>query len=342
MKQRKDKIEEKYNEYKMKFAGRSEEEIAQGIANLEKQIEEKNNLLKDAENKEDKEKLESIIKKMKQEKDNMSGYNKNKDKIEKIRNYKARLNEKIEPLKEQKSVLEESLKEYQENNKETLENINKTLKDTKKTENMDNEQYNDLLEQKEKIEAGRQEIQKKIDDVQKRIDVLASSMSKCDLAWRSLFNDKSWDEIHARAVNTRYTRKVKDINKEDKNQGDEARESSKNSQKVQTSKKENDSKDMVEVSEFAEKHPILAKFFNWCKRGLNKVGHIFYTREDPFYEGKSEPQDKQDEKQENTGARDAFIEELRRHVENDKADKEQAYIEKHKPKVKTQEEAERD
>ena len=79
-----------------------------------------------------------------------------------------------------------------------------------------------------------------------------------------------------------------------------------------------------------------------CKKGLNKLGEFFKDASYDNEEHNSNAQDKKEVKQENNGERDAFIEELRRHVENDKSDKEAAYIEKHKAKVKTQEEAERD
>lgn len=326
MGKRKDKIEQKYGEYTMKFAGKSKEEMEASIDNLIKQIEEKNNVLKKTKDKDEREKLESIIKKMEQEKNNMSGYSKNKEKIEKIRAYKAKLSEKIEPLKQEKSNLEKQLKIHTEANKDALDYINKTLKDTKTTENMSNEAYNNLLVEKENIEKEREEIQKKIDNVQKKIDALARGASKCDLAWRSLFNDKSWDEIQVRAMNTKYTRKVKETRKQDSNDN----------------VKNDEEKGIIKASKFAEKHPRLSKFFNMCKKGLNKLGEFFKDASYDNEEHNSNAQDKKEVKQENNGERDAFIEELRRHVENDKSDKEAAYIEKHKAKVKTQEEAERD
>lgn len=356
MGKRKDKIEQKYGEYKMKFANKSKEEMEASIENLTKQIEEKNNVLKKTKDKEEREKLESIIKKMEQEKSNMSGYNNNKEKIEKIRKYKAQLNEKIQPLKEEKANLEEQLKIHTQANKDALEYINKTLKDTKTTEKMSNEAYNNLLVEKENIEKEREEIQKKIDKVQKKIDVLSRGVSKCDLAWRSLFNDKSWDEIQARATKMNYTKKVNEVKNEIKNEvkNEEKSENKikkmhrlednefeieemEETEEIDTSKKEVEEKAITKTSDFAKKHPILSKIFNLFKKGASKIGKVFERKdldEEEIIEMK--------EKLENTTERDTFIEELRRHVENDKADKEAAYIEKHKPKVKTQEEAERD
>lgn len=349
MGKRKDKIEQKYGEYTMKFAGKSKEEMEASIDNLTKQIEEKNNVLKKTKDKDEREKLESIIKKMEQEKNNMSGYSKNKEKIEKIRAYKAKLSEKIEPLKQEKSNLEKQLKIHTEANKDALDYINKTLKDTKTTENMSNEAYNNLLVEKENIEKEREEIQKKIDNVQKKIDALARGTSKCDLAWRSLFNDKSWDEIQVRAMNTKYTRKVKET-KQNESKNEESKTETKTTYTSKETRKQDNNdnvkndeeKGIIKASKFAEKHPRLSKFFNWCKKGLNKVGEFFKDESFDSEEHNSNAQDNKEKKQENNGERDAFIEELRRHVENDKSDKEAAYIEKHKAKVKTPEEAERD
>lgn len=324
-----DKIELKYGQYQLKFAGKSEKEIEASIENLERQIEEKNNILRGIKEPEEREKLELVIKKMEQEQNNMSGYTKNKEKIEKIREYKARLNKKIEPLKQQKSVLEQELKQHIESNKSALEYIEKTLKDTKLTEKMSNEEYNNLLEEKENILKEREEIKKKIDNVQKKIDTLARGASKCDLAWKSLFNDKSWDEIHVRATNRNYTRKKNEV-----------KEQNNNVERKPKNKENKEEKGIATVNEFAKKHPILAKIGNLFKNGAKKVAELF--KNDSLDSVEVEEKIKNEEEKGTKEGRDAFIEELRRHVENDKGDKEAAYIEKHKPKVKTQEEAERD
>lgn len=325
MKKRKDKIEQKYGAYKIKFAGKSKEEMEESIDNLTEQIEEKNNLLRKTRSKEERENLETIIKKMEQEKSNLEGYSKNKEKIEKIREYKAKLNERMEPLKQQKNVLKAQLEDHKKNNKERLENINKILKDPKVTEKMDNMQYNNLMLQKEKIEKERQEIENKIKDIQKRIDTLTRGTSKCDLAWRSLFNNKSWDEIHLRAMNDkRFTRKTADektVENKEENQNNKEREN------------ESEGQEMAKVSEFETKHPRLAKLFNKVKNRFKKVSNLIK---------RNSPDDKVNE-EETKNKRDAFIEQLQGMVEKDgKVAKEKAYIEKHKPKVKVKNEEEQE
>lgn len=349
MKKRNDKIEKKYAEYNMKFARKSKEEMEASIKNLENQIEEKNRLLKETKDEGEREKIESVIKKMEQEKNNMSGYNKNKEKIEKIREYKTKLNAKIERLKQENAGLEKELKEHTEKNKDVLEYINKTLKDAKITEKMTNEEYNNLLEEKENIEKEKQEIQKKIDNVEKKIEALSRGVSKCDLAWRSLFNDKSWDEIHVRAVNARYTRKVKEpiqtkgnsIEKNDKIKTEPMSKATTSRGESNEYNKE-ESKELTTVSKFAEKHPRLAKFFN-STRNIGRKILKFFRNESMGKNIKENVVKSEEEKQmqpEIKEGRDAFIEELRRHVENDKGDKEAAYIEIHKAKSKIQDDIE--
>lgn len=349
MKKRKDKIEAKYAEYKLKFAGKSNEEMENSIENLENEIEDKTASLKKVKDKDEKEKLEAIISKMQQERDNMAGYNKNKDKIEKIRSYKNKLNEKIQPLKDKKAGIEKELEDNKKSTEERLQEINKTLEDPKKTQDLDQNEYNNLLIEKEKIEKEREEIQKRLDEVQKRVEALESSVSKCDLAWRSLFNDKSWDEIHVRAMNNKkYTKKQnKENSKENKETKKTDKEKLDKEESIDTdididdeglrnnkSKKETS---LTQKDDFAERHPILAKIRDWWRGAKTFVSRKLSYAD---YKKIGEDSEKTEENTKDSNGRDAFIEELRRHVENDKADKELAYIEKHKAKTKAKEESE--
>ena len=288
--------------------------------------------MKNEDKKEEKEKLEAIIAKMKQERDNMSGYNKNKDKIEKIRKYKSKLNEKIEPLKEKQSQIEQELKDNKEATEERLKEINTILGNSKETEKMDQNEYNDLLVEKEKIENDRKEIKARLDETKKKIEVLRSSVSKCDLAWRSLFNDKTWDEIQVRALNNKkYVKKEKqDKDKEKDKDKDKGKE---DPTKTKPGK-------LIESDEFAKKHPILAKIKDWFNSLKEKIdNHFSYADYKKYEKGPKETGKASDvEKPNEMKERDAFIEELRRHVENDKADKEKAYIEKHKVKTENKKE----
>ena len=199
----------------------------------------------------------------------------------------------------------------------------------KKPEELDNFEYNDLLIEKETIDTNIKNKEKQLKEIQKSLVGTDQALSKCDLAWENLFMGNSWDDINIKAVKMKYTGKKLSERKEEKNS--EEKELRETTKPIETT-------EIVEVSKFAQKYPRLSKFFNWCKKGLNKVGEFLKNEPLDSGENNSNTQEKKEEKVE----RDAFIEELRRHVENDKADKEAAYIEKHKAKVKTQEEAERD
>ena len=74
------------------------------------------------------------------------------------------------------------------------------------------------------------------------------------------------------------------------------------------------------------------------------VGYYLWDRskEASLIIEQEETEEIQENNMENNIERDAFIEELRRHIENDKSDKELAYIEQHKAKVKTQEDVEKE
>lgn len=366
MKNRKDKILAKYEEYKVKFEGKSDEEIQKSISNLDEAIQEKTLEMKKTVNTEEKDKLESIISKMKQERDNIAGYNKNKSQIEKIRSYRNKLNEKIKPLEVEKQKAKIELQNNKNATEETLQRINKILQNPKETEKLDQNQYNNLLILKEEHEKKRAEIQNRINEIEGKIDTLKSSVSKCDLAWRSLFNDKSWDEIQVRALNNK-----KFVNKE---------KNKETNKEINTDAKEQESKTKQETSltkqdDFAKRHPILAKIRNLLKKIVSRKNNrvsdkeldevAYYTdktdtsliKQESFAEkhpilnkirdlasnvktfvtskfNKTETSKNIDETTEKSNERDAFIEELRRHVNNDKSDKEKAYIEKHKAKNK--------
>lgn len=344
MKKRRDILEQKYNEYNSRYAGKSKEEMEQTIKNLSDQITEKNNLLKKTKNKEEKERIQTIINKIEKEKVNMSGYNKNKDKIEKIRNYKSRLNEKLVPLKQEKADLEKSLNSFIESEKYDLQYIDGILNDNEKSKNLTNEQYNNLVIEKQEIDAEKQKIQNKIDQVQKRIESISMATSKCDMAWRSLFTDKNWDEINLRAIkdkkyirNKAKTNNINDIDNK-KTVNKEEIENSPKQIKVNenTIEQENsEEKSLTRINEFEQKHPILFKIINKIKQVGSSIKEFFSN--DSLEEEKKEVVENSSKED-----RDAFIEELRRHIENDKSDKEKEYIEKHKQKVKKQEQQERD
>lgn len=94
---------------------------------------------------------------------------------------------------------------------------------------------------------------------------------------------------------------------------------------------------LTQKDDFAERHPILAKIRDWFKGVKTSISRKLSYAD---YKKIGKDSEEVEETTKESKGRDAFIEELRRHVENDKADKELAYIEKHKAKTKTKEESE--
>lgn len=304
----------------------------------------------------EKKKIDKEVKEDKKDKVLLEGFSKNKEKILKIRNYKSKIEKSIEEKMKQSIAAKTKLEKLTNLKKKIEEKLN----DPTKTENLTNNEYNYLLESEEKIKQEIEKANKLVKELEKSISAKNEAISKCDLAWKSLFYDKTWDEIHVRAMNAKYTRKVKEINQNENNKSEivETKNIPYKSQEMKmddNNVKYNEENRIVKVSTFAEKHPRVSKFFNWCKKGIDKVWGTFKKEPIEYRPLNSEEytlnnsniqEEKKEEIQENNMEnnieRDAFIEELRRHIENDKSDKELAYIEQHKAKVKKQEDVEKE
>ncbi len=50
-------------------------------------------------------------------------------------------------------------------------------------------------------------------DLEHKIDTLNTEIAKCDFAWKNLFANKTWDEIEAKSMDGRFTKKEKKLNK---------------------------------------------------------------------------------------------------------------------------------
>ena len=49
-------------------------------------------------------------------------------------------------------------------------------------------------------------LEKKNEDINKKLEKIAVAISKCNLAWKSLFNNKTWEQIQAKSLDGRFTR----------------------------------------------------------------------------------------------------------------------------------------
>lgn len=382
-KRKNDKLETMYQNIDLKFKDASEEEIREEIARGNLQIEENNNeieklketiktkqqLIEALEGKDESETSPRIQKaiedaskeleeaqnklkdyelkilEIKNGETNLISYSKNKNQIKQIRTFKESIAKKL-PVEIAKR---DDSKAKMEAAEESLRDANAKLANEKLTMEMDQYEYNALLEQKAQAEKDvkeQTEIYKKAKD---RILELQTKIGKCDLAWKTLFTGKSWDEIQRRALdpNTKFTRHIDEDTKLNRKSGikedklinniaktvDEVR----NEQEEQITNDEN-----ADLPVPTSKHPRWEKFKNFFKNAGRKLKELFVGEEPEqeevdISEMKNIPQEK----------RDQFLEELRRHVDKEygkeiRDQKEAMYTEQHKAKAKESEPQEKD
>lgn len=382
-KRKSDKLETVYQNIDLKFKDASEEEIREEIARGNLQIEENNNeieklketiktkqqLIEALEGKDESETSPRIqkaiedaskeleeaqnklkdyelkISEIKNGETNLIAYSKNKNQIKQIRTFKESIAKKL-PVEIAKR---DDSKAKMEAAEESLRDANTKLANEKLTMEMDQYEYNALLEQKAQAEKDvkeQTEIYKKAKD---RILELQTKIGKCDLAWKTLFTGKSWDEIQRRALdpNTKFTRHIDEDTKLNRKSGIKEDKLINNIAKT-VDEVRNEQEDQITNDENADlpvptsKHPRWEKFKNFFKNAGRKLKELFVGEEPEqeevdVSEMKNIPQEK----------RDQFLEELRRHVDKEygkkiRDQKEAMYTEQHKAKAKESEPQEKD
>ena len=382
-KRKNDKLETMYQNIDLKFKDASEEEIREEIARGNLQIEENNNeieklketiktkqqLIEALEGKDESETSPRIQKaiedaskeleeaqnklkdyelkilEIKNGETNLISYSKNKNQIKQIRTFKESIAKKL-PVEIAKR---DDSKAKMEAAEEYLRDANAKLANEKLTMEMDQYEYNALLEQKAQAEKDvkeQTEIYKKAKD---RILELQTKIGKCDLAWKTLFTGKSWDEIQRRALdpNTKFTRHIDEDTKLNRKSGIKEDKLINNIAKT-VDEVRNEQEDQITNDENADlpvptsKHPRWEKFKNFFKNAGRKLKELFVGEEPEqeevdISEMKNIPQEK----------RDQFLEELRRHVDKEygkeiRDQKEAMYTEQHKAKAKESEPQEKD
>ena len=310
--------------------------IQKAIEDASKELEEAQNKLKDYELK---------ISKIKNGETNLIAYSKNKDQIKQIRIFKESIAKKL-PVEIAKR---DDSKAKMEAAEESLRDANKKLADEKLTMEMDQYEYNALLEQKAQAEKDVKEQTEIYIKAKDRILELQTKIGKCDLAWRTLFTGKSWDEIQRRALdpNTKFTRHIDEDTKLNRKSGIKEDKLINNIAKTVDGVR-NEQEDQITNDENADlpvptsKHPRWEKFKNFFKNAGRKLKELFVGEEPEqeevdISEMKNIPQEK----------RDQFLEELRRHVDKEygkeiRDQKEAMYAEQHKAKAKESEPQEKD
>lgn len=289
------------------------------------------------------------VSRLDKEKRYIQAYIKNKAQIQQIRAFKANMEKKLPAEIKKRDESEAKIKTAETELKEVL----KTLSDEKLTMNMMGDEYNNLQIKKESLEKELKEQTEIYKKSKERILELEAKIGKCDLAWKTLFTGKTWDDIQRRALdpNRKFTRKVdensklkpenakgKKLSPEEQMKADIA----KTVDDVQKEQQENNGKDKGEGEGKSDlpaptpKHPRWEKFKNFFKNAGRKIKEIFVgedeTKEPDYSKMDNIPADK----------RDQFLEELRKHVDKEygkevREQKEAKYMEQHQAKPKEKE-----
>ena len=333
------KLDKIYEDIDQTYGQATEEQMQEVLGNLEKEINGKREALaRLQEQGSDKtEGLEKDIESLEKRMQNIEGYAKNKVQIKRIQQYRDSLEQKLLLEINKRDAHQERLKtiipEFQE--------VYKKFKDEKYTMELDGNEYNELVERKEALLAEIKSNREGLIIAKKRIIDLNSKIGKCNLAWKTLFVNKDWDEIQRRAASDekRFTRKVseKSLVLADG--------------KVDTGKKVRKEKDVTydsddvskkigeNVSQILDGNNLPAKVSRWTKiknffKGIpGKLKEVFGKDMD----SENEESKKSKGSKPKSESRDQFLEGLRQYADEDyrkqvKREKEQAYVEAHKIK----------
>lgn len=162
----------------------------------------------------------------------VQGFEKNRAQIERVRqikndlgNKKMHLEYEVSYNEKKISELEEQLTEIDkdENTKSVIAELEKMQKSDVKNFDVDDIKKLDELEaRKSDIDEKKAGIKSKIDglknankDLEHKIDTLNTEIAKCDFAWKNLFANKTWDEIEAKSMEGRFTKKEEKAKQEE-------------------------------------------------------------------------------------------------------------------------------
>lgn len=208
----KDDIIKKMAEVNAKING-----LTERIANTTEESEKLENLSKSLEN------AKSEVKEMNKKLTRIEGLSKNKMSISRIITYKDQLTAKLNNLKNQKENNNKEIKAKEDEIK-SIENGNVTkeielklqiiaLKDNRDYTSEDAKEEATLKAQLEAIKARKvtlakekATLEKDNEAIDKKIEQTEVAISKCNLAWKSLFQNETWDQIHAKSLEGRFTR----------------------------------------------------------------------------------------------------------------------------------------
>ena len=336
------KLDKLYAEFEKNYSGKSKEETDKIISDLEKEIAGKESALEGKEG-DEKENLSKDIESKKKRIENLKGYSKNKEQIEGIKKYKNYLEVKLKTVQK---TIEDDKKEIKvlEN---TLKEINKKLSDENYTMSLDQNQYNGLLEEKTNSTSKIEKLSKEICTASDRVEDLKATISKCNLAWKTLFVNKDWDEIQRIATTDqkRFTRKIDEKNVPISEKKKATPEKMVNTILANVQQKLGKDVEKIQAEKEESKAIVPAKKESFWKKAWNKFKQFIrgdYQENTPTKENEPSKDDGVAQKEESTKSdRDAFLEGLRQHVDKEyrkevNAKEEEREIEAHKAKSKTE------
>lgn len=331
------KLDKLYTEFEKDYSGKSKEEMDKIISDLEKEIAGKESSLEGKEG-EEKENLSKDIESKKKRIENLKGYSKNKEQIEGIRKYKNSLEGKLKTVQK---TLADDKKELKVEEK-ALKEINKKLSDENYTMSLDQNQYNSLLEEKAKRTSEVEKLSKEICTASDRVEDLKAKISKCNLAWKTLFVNKDWDEIQRIATTDqkRFTRKIDEKNEPISEKKKASPEKMVNA--ILENVQQKMGKDVEKIQAESESKAVVpVKKESFWKKAWNKFKQFIrgdYQENAPTKDAETGKENKEESTKSD---RDAFLEGLRQHVDKEyskevKTKEEERKIEAHKAQSKTE------
>ncbi len=287
----------------------------------------------------------------------LEGFLKNHEAIDRIIELRDNTKEAIKKLETKLEKEKEQAKKYEEI--EQLEARVEAGKEINST--ISNEEYLALVSE---LEEKRASLGKKpnVEKIEKEIESKKMMVTKCNLAWKCLFRNETWDDIHIKAVRINSQKKVKqeEIEQQENIEEQEVQQNHEENEEVQQISVENreqtgntkqrksigervknwffeeeneeieqeNDNNMVVYDEFARKHPVFAKIRDAFKNRFGKKKENNIRNQEIEQQENIEQEVPQQGKK---AIRDPFIEGLRVHVEKDNEQKEalnQEYTEK--------------
>lgn len=260
------------------------------------------------------------------------------DSIEKEMENNAKAKKEIE---DEKESIETKLKQII-NDLANIEKLNYTeLENLKNKLNLEKKEVEDkkvkaeteienINSKQENLAKSKTELENKNFAIDKKISKLIKEVSKCNLAWKCLFNNETWEQIHAKSLDGRHTKN---------NNGEVELKQSQQEQEREENTAEKDDLDktidipkndiMAALTNYKEpeKHPVrkkLRKFFSTIIHPIKSMRKWRQDKEDEELEEQLEEvatadkvEEKPEEKKVNTfeEQRDAFLTELQKMAE---------------------------